>query len=104
MFYIRHLFMFSTKFNLNILLQHIPGYRNKLADLLSRQQVPTFLQLQPHMLNSILHQSIHRSGSSHPKYEQSVPTLSQRRPGKFIGLLLTVTIAFVNKVDYLLCL
>ena len=31
---------------------YIPGYRNKLADLLSRQQVPTFLQLQPHAHHS----------------------------------------------------
>ena len=104
MFYIRHLFMFSTKFNLNILLQHIPGYRNKLADLLSRQQVQTFLQLQPHaQLNPTpINPQIWQLSSQ--IWIIFSNTLLQRLPGKFIGLLLTVTIAFVNLVDYLLCL
>lgn len=41
---IRHLFLFTARLNINILLQHIPGHTNIAADLLSRLQVRRFKQ------------------------------------------------------------
>ena len=45
MFYMRHLFLFAANHNFNLLIKHIPGRHNTLADLLSRLQVQQFLQL-----------------------------------------------------------
>ena len=42
---IRPLFMFSSRLNINILMKHIPGCSNILADALSRSQVTLFKQL-----------------------------------------------------------
>ena len=44
---VRKLFLFSARNNINILLQHIPGHSNVLADRLSRLQVPEFMALLP---------------------------------------------------------
>ena len=44
---IRHLFSFTAANNINIILQHIPGHSNILADSLSRLQVDQFRLLQP---------------------------------------------------------
>ena len=44
---VRYLFLFSARLNLNILMQHIPGHTNLLADALSRLQVHCFRQLVP---------------------------------------------------------
>ena len=65
MFFLRHLFLFAANRNINILFQHVPGHRNKLADLLSRQQVQEYLQLQPHVCRtpSLLNPQIWRLSS-----------------------------------------
>lgn len=42
---VRSLFMFSSQRNINILIRHIPGSTNVLADALSRLQVVKFKQL-----------------------------------------------------------
>ena len=42
MFYIRHLFLFSAKRNINLLIKHVPGVVNIDADFLSRLQVAAF--------------------------------------------------------------
>ena len=39
--------LIAANHNINILFQHVPGHRNKLADLLPRQRVQEYLQLQP---------------------------------------------------------
>ena len=44
---IRKLFFFSAKNNVNILIHHIPGHFNILADCLSRLQIQQFFQHQP---------------------------------------------------------
>ena len=44
---IRYLFFFTAKRNINVQLQHIYGYNNTAADLLSRLQVPRFKQRFP---------------------------------------------------------
>ena len=44
---VRKLFLFSARNNINILLQHIPGHSNVLADRLSRLQVSEFMALLP---------------------------------------------------------
>ena len=44
---VRAMFMFAAKRNLNILLQHVPGKNNILADHLSRLQVQQFRQKHP---------------------------------------------------------
>ena len=44
---VRKLFLFTAKNNINILLQHIPGHSNILADRLSRLQVSEFKSLLP---------------------------------------------------------
>ena len=44
---VRKLFLFTAKHNINILLQHIPGHSNILADRLSRLQVNEFKRLHP---------------------------------------------------------
>ena len=44
---VRHLFSFTATHNINILLKHIPGHSNHLADPLSRLQVRRFRQLHP---------------------------------------------------------
>ena len=46
---VRALFLFSAKHNINILMQHIPGNVNTLADHLSRLQVDKCRRLFPHM-------------------------------------------------------
>ena len=47
MFYLRHVFMFAAKLNINLLIKHVPGHYNSLADALSRLQVAKFLTLHP---------------------------------------------------------
>lgn len=42
MFYIRHLFLFAAKRNINLWIKHVPGSLNTSADLLSRLQVAAF--------------------------------------------------------------
>ena len=44
---VRHLFLFTAQSNINILMQHIPGQSNVLADALSRLQVQKFHRLSP---------------------------------------------------------
>ena len=44
---VRALFYFTAKNNINILMHHIPGQTNTLADLLSRLQVDRFHRLHP---------------------------------------------------------
>ena len=44
---VRKLFLFTARHNINILLQHIPGHSNILADRLSRLQVQEFHQRLP---------------------------------------------------------
>ena len=44
---IRKLFFFSAKHNVNILIHHITGHFNILADCLSRLQIQQFFQHQP---------------------------------------------------------
>ena len=44
---IRALFLFTAKNNINLLMEHVPGYCNYLSDSLSRLQVQKFLQLCP---------------------------------------------------------
>ena len=44
---LRRLYFDCVKFNTNILLTHIPGFKNIYADLLSRLQVTKFLQMMP---------------------------------------------------------
>ena len=44
---IRHLFLFSARRNVNILMQHIPGQSNAAADALSCLHVSRFHQLRP---------------------------------------------------------
>ena len=44
---VRKLFLFTAQNNINILLQHIPGHSNILADRLSRLQVSEFKSLLP---------------------------------------------------------
>ena len=44
---VRHLFSFTAKHNINILLHHISGHSNNLADSLSRLQVERFKRLHP---------------------------------------------------------
>ena len=45
---VRALFMFAARHNINILMEHLPGHQNYLADSLSRLQVNKFQQLCPH--------------------------------------------------------
>ena len=45
----RYMFFQAAQFNFNIILEHIPGHNNYLADLLSRLQVCKFQQVAPHM-------------------------------------------------------
>ena len=47
---VRALFMFTASRNINILMHHIPGQSNLLADLLSRLQVQKFHQAHPQAL------------------------------------------------------
>jgi len=42
---VRNLFLFSARRNINILMKHIPGHSNCLADALSRLQVAKFKRL-----------------------------------------------------------
>ncbi len=44
---LRKLFFFTAKHNINLILKHIPGKDNVLADLLSRFQVDKFLDTLP---------------------------------------------------------
>ena len=44
---VRYLFLFSARLNINILMQHISGHVNCLADALSRLQVDRFRRLHP---------------------------------------------------------
>ena len=44
---VRALFLFSANLNINVLLQHIPGHSNTLADPLSRLQVQLFRRMHP---------------------------------------------------------
>ena len=44
---VRILFLFCAKSNINLLMQHIPGHYNKLADALSRCQVAKFHACNP---------------------------------------------------------
>ena len=44
---VRQLFLFTAARNINIMLHHIPGHSNILADHLSRLQVPQFKRLLP---------------------------------------------------------
>ena len=52
---VRALFLFCARFNINILMKHIPGYANGGADALSRLQVARFRRLHP---GSSLHPSV----------------------------------------------
>ena len=45
---VRHMFLFTAKRNINVLMQHIPGQSNVIADCLSRLQVQKFHRLSPH--------------------------------------------------------
>ena len=47
MFYLRHLFFFVAKRNINLLVKHVPGQLNISADLLSRLQVSEFKHHHP---------------------------------------------------------
>ena len=49
MFLIRTLFLYIAKRNVNIRLEHVFGYSNVKADLLSRLQVTEFLRKYPDM-------------------------------------------------------
>ena len=44
---VRALFLRTARFNSNLLLRHIPGHDNSLADSLSRLQVPRFFTFHP---------------------------------------------------------
>ena len=44
---VRKLFFVCASWNINLLAQHIPGRKNKVADVLSRLQVKEFHQLVP---------------------------------------------------------
>ena len=44
---VRSLFLYSARNNINILMEHMPGHHNYLADCLSRLQVEKFHQLCP---------------------------------------------------------
>ena len=46
---LRHMFFHAAKYNFNVMLQHLPGHDNHLADLLSRLQVSKFQQAAPSM-------------------------------------------------------
>lgn len=60
MHYLRPLFLFVAKLNINLLIKHIAGYNNVKADLLSRLQVHRFkeihptAQLEPTQVNKII--------------------------------------------------
>ena len=45
---VRSLFLFTARKNINIVMQHVPGYSNGKADALSRLQVPRFRKLHRH--------------------------------------------------------
>ena len=51
MFFVRKLVLVCLKHNILFKAKHIPGIKNKLADCLSRFQVPTFKQLAPAHMN-----------------------------------------------------
>ena len=44
---VRHLFLYCSKNNINIMFEHLPGHHNVLADCLSRLQVDRFRALHP---------------------------------------------------------
>ena len=46
---LRYMFFRAARLNCNIILQHVPGHSNQLADFLSRLQVCKFQQAAPHM-------------------------------------------------------
>ena len=45
--WVRNLFLFLAKHNINLRLSHVPGKANELADALSRLQVRRFFALRP---------------------------------------------------------
>ena len=45
---LRSLFFITAKYNVYIVGEHIPGAENGAADALSRDNLPTFMQLVPH--------------------------------------------------------